>query len=97
MPALVYTWSQYNSEGIGYGQMLGAIANGLPKLGYTTVQLQAQDVIGEKTNVVLGVAYLPFSEELSYQVVVCTVDGTMAETKAEHDKVTQMIAKFVFL
>jgi hypothetical protein len=98
MAALFYTWSQYtlSEANEDIGEVLGSIAQGLPSLGYTNVQ-HAQDVVGEKINVVLAVVYLYIGGRLFWQVVVCTVDGTIAEAEKEHDKVTHLIANLVFL
>lgn len=88
-----YTLSEANED---IGEVYGAIANGLPSLGYTGVQ-HAGDVHGFKGHFVLAVQYLYIGNRNFWQVVACGGDGDQAEAESYMNEVINMINHFTWL
>jgi len=84
MATLWWSWSQYTlseaSEDIG--EVIQAIAQELPSLRYTSVQL-AEDLHGFKGDFLLAVVYLYIGGRNFWQVAACRVNGTVAEAQAK--------------
>ena len=76
MATLWWSWSQYTlseaSEDIG--EVIQAIAQELPSLRYTGVQL-AEDLHGFKGAFLLAVVYLYIGGRNFWQVAACRVNG----------------------
>ncbi len=87
MGALWWRWSQYTlspaNEDIG--EVMNAIAQGLPNLGYSGVQVAA-DVHGSKGDFLLAVLYLYIGERKFWQIVACGGDGSQAEAEGRSMK-----------
>jgi len=98
MATLWWNWTRYTlspaSEDIG--EVKQAIAQGLPGLGYTGVQV-GEDVHGFKGEFILAVTYLEISGREFWQVIACGGNGTVAEAQAEVNEVAQLVRGLAFL
>jgi hypothetical protein len=98
MASLWWNWSQYTLSDAAedIGEVYQGIAQGLPGLGYSGVQV-ASDVHGFKGNFILAVVYLYIGDRNFWQVVACGGDGDEAEAQADINGVIQLINGLEFL
>jgi hypothetical protein len=99
MASLWWDWSEYtlSQAAQDIGDVKQAIAQGLPRLGYSGVALAA-DVHGVKGDFIVAVVYLLIGGRNFWQVIACGGNGgTQAEAQAEINEVKKMISQFKFL
>jgi len=98
MASLWWTFSQYtlSEANEDIGEVYGAIAQGLPTLGYTGVQ-RAEDVHGFKGDFILAVVYLYIGGRNFWQGIACGGSGSESEAQAEMNEVQNMINHLTFL
>jgi len=98
MATLWWNWSQYtlSEANEDIGEVMQAIAQKLPSLGYTGVRV-AGDVHGFKGDFILAVVYLHIGGRNFWQVIACGGNGTVAAAQADVNEVSQMISKLAFL
>jgi hypothetical protein len=80
----------------GVGDVLGAIANKLPGLGYTGVAV-AEDVHGFKGDFLLAVQFLHVGAKLYWQVIAVGGGGSSTAAHAEINEVANVIKNLSFL
>jgi len=95
--SLYWQWGQYSlspaAEDIG--DVMESIAQGMPGLGYSGVQVAA-DVHGYKGNFFVAVTFLYISGREFWQVIACGGSGAQAEAQADIAGMDKLISGLVF-
>lgn len=99
MPGLWWKSNSYtlNPAAQDIGDVYGAIASGLPNLGYTGIAQSQDDVHGAKGDFFVVVAYLYLGGRDFIRLVMLAFDGPANVAEAEIQTVINMIDHLVFL